>query len=892
MQPGDKPSHYEVLEKIGAGGMGEVFRARDSVLGRDVALKVLPPEFASDPDRLARFRREAKTLASLHHPNIASIFGLEETPDGIFLVMEMVEGDDLSEVLKNGALSVEDAVDIAKQIADGLEEAHENGIVHRDLKPANVKRTPDGKVKVLDFGLARAMAGQSSEDDQSISSTPTMTAAVTQAGVILGTAAYMSPEQARGLPVDRRTDIWAYGVILFEMLTGKQLFAGETISDTLAGILKTEPDYKELPEGLPHQVERVIRRCLTKNARQRLRDIGEARIRLEEPDAESGFFTGPITPIREKSNGWLRFLPWGLVAVSVAGLLFTMSRGPGPVEDPTPIQLAIPAPEDASFQLSSAFPSLPVVSPDGKYVIFGARSDGEGTVQLYLRALASNQAVALDGTTDAQYPFWSPDSRWIAFFDRKEGLKKIPVGGGPDQTICTAGNGKGGSWNADGTIVFAPDFGSSIHKVSALGGESVPVTDLPNDQGFDSHRHPWFLPDGRRFLYVARSSSDNGTEIRVASLDGDSTRVVMENPLGVEYASGYLLFVNKQVLMAQRFDPDLLEFLADPVVVTDHLLVINGAAKGAFSTSTNGTLCFLQGQDVSTAHLTWMDRQGKILEEIEDQSPFDTAVLSPDEKFIALTVLEQASDNRDIWIYDIDRKFKSRFTFDEGDERYPLWSPDGRYLYFSSSRTEYLSVFRKSVSGTGGTEPVLDLGSDVLIFDISPDGSSLLYSVQGEGTDWDLWVGDLTGAAEPILVKQSKAEDAAARFSPDGKWISFWSQETGTGQVYLTPWPALTSTRQVSTTSGTWSFWRDDMEELVFQDETGTSFAVTLTPVGDNFRISAPEKLVDHGYVQFEGPLIDMTGDGQKFIAVQTVTSDPPGFCDIVINWPAKLAQP
>jgi serine/threonine protein kinase len=829
-------------------------------------------------------------LASLHHPNIASIFGLEETPECTFLVMELVEGDDLAVILKQGALPVDDAVEIAKQIAEGLEEAHECGIVHRDLKPANVKRTPDGKVKVLDFGLARAMAGQSSEDDQSISSTPTMTAAVTQAGVILGTAAYMSPEQARGLPVDRRTDIWAFGVILFELLTGRQLFAGETVSDTLAGILKTEPDWKGLPEGLPHQVERVLRRCLIKNQRQRLRDIGEARIRLEEPEAESGYFTGQLTPLVETTARWKRVVPWGLVVLAVAALGFMMSRGSGPAPAEEPIHLAVPSPEGAVFQLSSSFPSLPVISPDGKHVIFGARSEEDGAVQLYLRSLSSNQAVALDGTQNAQYPFWSPDSRWIAFFDRNEGLKKIPVGGGPDQTICAAGNGKGGSWSPDGTIVFAPEFNTPLHRVSALGGESTPVTDLDSETGFDSHRQPWFLPDGRHFLYLARATDGNDHEIRVASLDGDSTRVIMQNGYGVEFAAGHLLFMRKSVLMARPFDPDGLEFLGDPVLLADNILIIAGAGKAAFSSSVNGSLCYLQGQDLTSANIDWVDRKGNSLGELAGNAMFDTAVLSPDQRFVALTVIDPQTSNRDLWIFDIERNFKSRFTTDPGDERYPLWSPDGRYLYFTSSRGENLSVFRKAVNGTQPAEPVLDLGVDILIWAVSDDGQTLLYSTLGEGTSYDLWACSLDGEGEPRLLKRSAKEDGAARFSPDVRWISFWSRETGTGQVYLAPWPSLAFTRQVSTTSGTWAFWRQDSRELVFQDVSGTAFAVELTPEGEGVRIGAPQKLFDQGYVQLEGPLMDMMPDGERFIAIQTVTSDPPRFCDLIMNWPAKLA--
>jgi len=892
MQSGDQLGHYEIVAKIGAGGMGEVWRARDTRLGREVALKFLPPEFAADQERLARFRREAKVLAQLHHPNIASIFGLEQTPDANFLVMELVEGEDLAEILRGGALSVDDAIAVASQIAEGLEEAHEAGIVHRDLKPANVKRTPEGRVKILDFGLAMAMAGQSAAEEESVSGMPTLTAAMTQAGMVLGTAAYMSPEQARGLAVDRRTDIWAFGVVFFEMLTGRRLFEGETVTDTLAGILKTDPDWSSLPENLPHQVERVIRRCLTRDPRQRLRDIGEARVRLDDPDAESGVFTGAVRPVAGAAAAPRRLLPWALLALALAALGFTALRGAGGKASDSPIQLAIPAPSGAVFQLNTSFPGLPAISPDGQYVVFGARTDDGNDTQLYLRSLDSNQAVALDGTRDAQYPFWSPDSRWIAYFDRNEGLKKVPVDGGPDQTICQADNAKGGTWSPDGTIVFAPSFNSGLMKVSALGGEPVPVTKLEGDSGFDSHRHPWFLPDGRRFFYLARASSEGGSEIRVASTDGDSSRVFMKNRAGVEYAAGHLLYMRKQVLMAQPFDPGAIEFTGDPVTIASDVLVVSGAAKGVFSTSQNGSLVYLRGQDITlTATLTWLDRQGQTIAEIPDKDPFNTAVLSPDGKFIALTVYDATRTHRDIWIYEVERQFKTRFTTDDSDERYPLWSPDGQHVYFISNRDGYFKVYRKAVSGTRPAELVLDQGADILQWDLSDDGRYLLISMTGEGTFNDLYVADLSGEEELRLLLRSEGEDAAARFSPDGRWISYWTTKSGVGQVFIAPWPGLEYTRQVSTESGTWQYWKGDSSELVFQGGSGNIYASSVATEDGELRLGSPELLFVHRGMQFAGPLIDMTPDGERFLAVMSIDAAPPDFADLIIGWPALLPE-
>ncbi len=888
MQTGDKLNHYEVMEKIGAGGMGEVWRAKDTTLSRDVALKVLPPEFAADPERLARFRREAKTLAQLHHPNIASIFGLEETPDAIFLVMELVEGQDLSEVLKSGPLPVDDAINVAKQIAEGLEEAHEAGIVHRDLKPANVKRTPDGKVKILDFGLAMAMAGQSTTEGESVTSMATMTAAMTQAGMILGTAAYMSPEQARGLSVDRRTDIWAFGVLFFEMLTGRRMFEGETVTDTLAGILKTDPDWDALPDSTPPQVERVLRRCLTRNARQRLRDIGEARVRLEEPEAESGIFTGPIRPIQMDEPSQARFLPWALLVLAVAALGYFAFGRPGPVET-GPIQLAVPTPDDVEFQLDTSYPGAPAISPDGKFVVFGG-VDEEGEVLLYLRAFDSNQAVALDGTQNAQYPFWSPDSRHVAFYDRNESLKKVPVNGGPGQNICVAGNGKGGTWNDEGTILFTTDFDTPIMRVADVGGEPVAVTNLKDDKGFDSHRHPWFLPDGRRFLYLARAGTGNQTEIRLASLDGDSTQVIMTNQTHAEFVDGYLFYVRNNVLVAHAFDPDILDFTADPVPVASNVISIDGASRAVFSLSQNDRMVFMRGKALDqTANLLWMDPAGQVTEEIPESDNFLSTVLSDDNRFIALSVVDARGAYRDIWVYEVERGFRKRFTMHEADEGDPLWTPDGRYIYYVADPDGDYKVYRKAVSGIKPAELAFELGDDVRIWDISPDGKDLLYSVVGEGSQYDLWVVALDGTEEPRLLVQTAAMDGAARFSPDGKWLSYWSMETGTGHVNLAPWPGLEWSRQVSTTSGAWQFWHDDSKTLVFQDGGGQVLSSTIEGDGEEVKIGAPVPLFNHGSMLFEGHHIDMTGDGERFVVIGNPLTNPPQYFDVVVGWKGLL---
>ncbi len=888
MQPGTMLAHYRIEEKIGQGGMGAVYRASDTVLDRDVAVKILPPEFAVDGERLARFQREAKVLASLHHPNIASIFGFEHTADCTYLVMELVEGEDLAEILKRGPLAVDEAVDVARQIAEGLEEAHEKGIIHRDLKPANVKRSPDGRVKVLDFGLARAYAGQTAGEGH-VSSAPTMTAAMTLAGTVMGTAAYMSPEQARGKEMDRRTDIWAFGVILFEMLTGKQLFAGETASDSMAGILKTEPEWSKLPAGLPPQVEQVLRRCLSKDPRQRLRDIGEARVRLEDPYSESGMFSGAVSAVSDSARSPLRLLPWALAALGLAtATWFVLGRGPAAVERPV-THLAMPAPPTADFAVNGSYPGLPVVSPTGTHIVFSAKAVSDATVQLYVRALDSGRAVALDGTVDAQYPFWSPDGQWIAFFDRNEGLKKIPVGGGPTQTICAAGNGKGGSWNEAGEIIFAPEYNASLQVVAAVGGTPRTITEVEQDAGFDSHRHPQFMPDGHHFLYMARGAGGQDTELRLADLDGGAVRTIMKLDTGAQYASGHLLYLNQQTLMAQPFDPTNGSLSGTPVPVAEDVMIIAGAAKGAFAASNEGTLVYLRGKAEVDATLNWLDLKGNDLGTVGDRGAYDTVVLSPDNRRAAVTVMDRVAGTGDIWILEIERNFRTRFTSNPADEAYPVWQPDGRALLFVSDRTGKHAVYRKELGGTGDEERLLELPEPIILWDCVDDGHTILYSIDGGESQLDLWAADLTGQSEPRLLRRSPESDGAAQVSPDGRWIVFWSEESGRGQVYLAPWPAMSPLTQVSTTSGTWSYWHADSRSLVYSEGGGRLLKVDLTPQDGEMRIGAPQTLFDHAPVSFDGPFLDWARDGERFLAVNSAATDPPAFCEVVIGWPQRL---
>ncbi|HPF70914.1 MAG TPA: protein kinase [Candidatus Krumholzibacteria bacterium] len=892
MEPGRILAHYELRERIGKGGMGEVYRARDTKLGRDVALKLLPPEYAADPDRLARFEREAKVLASLNHPNIASIFGFEKTDDAVFLVMELVDGDDLAEVLRKGALPVDDAVNIARQIAEGLEEAHEKGIVHRDLKPANVKRTPEGKVKVLDFGLARAYAGQSA-GEEAISSAPTMTAAMTQVGAVIGTAAYMSPEQARGKEVDRRADIWAFGVILFEMLTGKQAFVGETASDTLAGILKSEPEWSAVPADLPFQVERVLRRCLAKDPRQRLRDIGEARVRLEDPDAESGLLTRTLAAAAPAARPHLllRAVPWALAACGVAIAAWSLVRGGGD-GDARPLHLALPSPPGVVFHLSGSFPGSPELSPDGERMAFCGVDEETGQIDLYIRSIHDPQAVKVPDSRDAQYPFWSADGNWVAFYDREKGLMKAPARGGPNQKICAAGNGKGGSWNLDGDVLLTLDYNTPIFVAPAAGGEPRPVTDLENDKGFNSHRHPQFLPDGKHFLYFARSAGRADSEIRMASLDGDPTVVVMKSETMGFYASGHLLYVRDGDLFAQAMDAKTGHLSGPTRPLASGVMFISGAGKSAFSVSENGEFTYMRGKTNELSGLVWKDRRGAAQGPVADEDLYGLVSVSRDARYVAAAVTTNQTGTWDLWVVDVERNFRTKFTTNPSDENTPVWSHDSRTLYFTSDRAGKYDVYRKSLGSPDEPELVYDgRTSDLRLYDVTSDGRTLIFAAGSGTSQLDLFAVDLDDTTKVRTIRSTPATDTAAVLSPDGRWIAFASQESGRPQVFIAPWPALAPLVQVSTTSGTWSAWTKGGRELIYQEAEGDICAVALDLGGAEPRIGTPEVLFHEVAANYEGATWSVTPDGERFAVIDVQTQHVPEYANLVLGWPSMVQE-
>ena len=724
---GKKISHYSVTEKLGAGGMGEVYRATDTKLNRDVALKILPEAFANDAQRMARFSREAQVLASLNHPNIAAIYGLEEA-DGIrCLVLELVEGPTLAERIAAGPLPTEEALNIAKQIAEALEAAHEKGIIHRDLKPANVKVTPEGMVKVLDFGLAKALEDDPSSID--ISESPTLSVAATQAGVILGTAAYMSPEQARGQAVDKRADIWAFGVVLYEMLTGKRTFQGETISDTLAAVLRAEVDWEAVPAGTPATIRKLLRRCLDKDRKRRLRDIGEARIAIEEYLADPAAASVLIsTPAVAPQPLWQRILPWVFGGAMTLAFLLTLWSPWVQPERTSPVRLKVEiSPEEPLFTAQGAAVAL---SPDGQTLAYVAQSGG--TSRLYIRPLDQLQATLLSGTEGARDPFFSPDGRWVAFFTNNA-LKKVSVTGGTPLTLCETQINRGGTWGPDDTIVFASHITAGLSRIPATGGTPEEIT--TRGEGERSHRWPHFLPNGKAVLFIALGQGavyDDAT-IEALVLRTGERKVLHEGGTYPRYlpsgSTGHLVYVREATLFAAPFDPDRVEVTGQPAPVLEGVASLgipaNGGAQYAFSPT--GTLVYLPGAASSSVYsLVRADRSGQATPLSDDQRFYGKPRLSPDGRRVALTVGEAAS--WDIWVYEIERGTMSRLTFQGNSNDAPAWTPDGQRIAFSSDRDGgAVNIYWKRADGAGAAERLTTSKNPQYPSSFSPAGKRLAF---------------------------------------------------------------------------------------------------------------------------------------------------------------------
>ena len=873
---------YQIEARIGAGGMGEVYQAHDTKLGREVAIKVLPEAFAHDPDRLSRFQREAKMLASLNHPNIATIHGLEQSGDTRYLVMELVSGETLAERVKGGPLGIEEALKIAVQIAEALEAAHEKSIIHRDLKPANVKVTREERVKVLDFGLAKAFVGDGGQD---FSNSATLTAMGTEEGRVLGTPAYMSPEQARGKSVDKRTDIWAFGCVLYELLTGRRAFQGETTTEILAAVLRGEPDWQALPETTPVSIRALLRRCLQREMNKRARDAGDARIEIEEALAapvNAELTTAAPTKGFHAHGRRALILSAGtlLLGLAIAGVA-VWNLKPSPPRPVSHVTITLPPDQQLAFQAAGLDLAL---SPDGTHLAYAVRKGD--TTQLYLRAMDSPESRPMPGTEGANNPFFSPDGQWLGFFAGGK-LMKISVSGVAPQALCDASISAGASWGSHGTIVFGNFPEGPLQQVSDAGGAPHPLTHL--EKGETSHRWPEFLPDGKAVLFAAATNSENwnNAQIAVQSVQTGERRNLVQGGMYPHYApTGHLVYAQGGALMAVRFDPQRLTTTGAAVPVVDDVLQFTGNGDAQYSFSETGSLVYVLGNvQVVPSRLVWVNRSGGEQPLSAPPRAYILPKLSPDDRRVAVVVAEQEPQ---IWLYDLPRETLSRFTFEGDANNGPVWTPDGKRITFNSNKEGPKNIFWQLADGSGGLERLTTSKYIHVPGSWSPDGQLLAFAEVNTTTGFDIWVLRL-GDRKAQLFLQTPFNEQAPQFSPDGRWLAYYSNESGRSEVYVQAYPGPGGKWQISTEGGKEPLWNRKGRELFYR--SGSKMMAVEITTQPTFSASTPKMLFEALYqsANQSSPNYDVSSDGQRFLMLKPI--EQAAQINVVLNWFEELNQ-
>jgi serine/threonine protein kinase len=889
---GTRIGPYEIVAKLGAGGMGEVYRAHDAKLNRDVAIKVLPDLFATDPERLGRLTREAQTLAALNHANIAHIYGVE----GHALVMELVEGEDLTEHIARGPIALAEALPMARQIANALEAAHDQGIIHRDLKPANIKVKPDGTVKVLDFGLAKALTDDSGLRTQDVSNSPTLTAAAfaqgyggpgTQLGMIIGTAAYMSPEQARGKSVDRRADIWAFGLVLYEMLTGRRAFEGQEISDVLAAVLRQDIDWTVLPAATPSSVRRLLRRCLEKDPRKRLSAIGDARLELDEMEPVTPMSASTAVPARPSIAARLWPAIAGVVlTAAVAALLWPK---PASVAVDGLSRLAIlPPPGEELYPDSTGV----AISPDGTMVAFIVGSVNQSISQLWVRSLDSSIARKLDDSEGALLPFWSPDSRRIGYFTSRK-LKTIAVTGGRSETLADAPNGRGATWNTDNVILFAPEATGPIFRIPATGGTPEPVTTLDTAKKEYGHRFPLFLPDGDHFLFASLPGKAGKFEISVGSLKDKSRTSVGALESSPAYADpGWLLYVRQGVLAAQAFDVNTKTLKGDPHPLEDEPTsildpAVSFTANRAVSVSLTGALAFYSTPSMNTT-ATWYDASGKTAGTVDvPGGHYETATISPDGTR-AIFVRSTSPSESTLWLINLARGGAIPLSTGPGRNDSPVWSPDGKRVAFASDRDGPQNFYLKTVDDA--TPEQLLYASDVLFKNPaywSSDGQWMVVTQLEAGMAQDTWLMPASGKGELKPLVRGPTRDNAGPISPDGKWLAFSSDDTGRFEVYVQEFPDPGARTQVSQQGGAGEWWTRDSRQIVFAGADFRSLWRADLEPGKELHVSPPKQFATLPATTI---WVDASPDRQRFLVLAPERTGI-GSVTVVQHWLADLKR-
>jgi Tol biopolymer transport system component len=894
LAPGTRLGPYEILAPLGAGGMGEVYKARDTRLDRTVAVKILPAHLSAEPTLRQRFEREARAVSSLNHPHICTLHDVGQQDGTDYLVMEYLEGDTLAKRLEKGPLPLDQVLKFATQIADALDKAHRQGVVHRDMKPGNVMLTAAG-AKLLDFGLAKSTAPIA--PGSSLTMAPTQaspSSPVTQHGTIVGTFQYMSPEQVEGREVDARTDIFAFGAVLYEMLTGRRAFLGKSSLSVASAILEKEPEpIAAIAPMTPPALDRTIRKCLAKDPEDRWQTARDLLLELRwiaEAGSQAGVPAVVSTRRRITERAWMAAAAVLLLLAAALGVLYYRSVS----QEPQVVRAFIPPPEKAIFDAAGGPSAGPVaISPDGRLLVFALTVESSSRL-LWVRPIDSLTARPLTGTDNGAFPFWSPDSRIIGFFAGGK-LKKIDVAGGPPITLCDAISGRGGTWSRDGVIVFSPDSGTPLHQVSAGGGAPTPVTKLDAARGESTHRWPHFLPDGRHFLFLSRigpgGGSSEGSGVMVGSLDGTTPKLLLLGQTKATYASGYLLFVREDTLMAQPFDPSRREFSGDAFPIAEGVQTDTAFSRGVFSVSDNGVLVYQSGQTITGTRLLWFDRAGKQLGQLGDQAIYIDLSISPDGRRVAVNVLDPRVGPPDIWIYEVSRGLRTRFTFAGGVESNPVWSPDAARIGFRASVKTIPDLYEKSLAGTGQEQPLLETELAKFPYSWSPDGRFLAFETRGvPGTTRDIWVLPLQGERKPFVFLQTRFLEGQPQFSPDGKWLVYVSDESGRDEVYVSPFPVPSRKWQISSNGGDRPRWRRNGKEIYYLTPDNKIAAVEVGARGDSFEVG-PAKTLFETRAMRGGSAFDVTSDGQRFLVNSLVQAQSASPLVLVTNWTAGVKK-